>query len=445
MKNKGFTLVELLAVIILIGLIAVITIPKIKDSLDDSKQKIAEASAVNYSKQIDKLVLEEKMKNNSILLDGDYNIDSNGNIYNEENEYVIDVSGKKPTGGTLTFSENDLQSGCITVNKYAVTIVNGEVTNTVKGNCEYQNIEDKLQEIVDAYVKAVLIADLSIDEDVAYDINNIEEITTNKPKSGWIRLKKENAIVSVVDYSLTYGNLTANYSSFTNGNYVSTFGNARNKPTIPKIASQYCYGPESSQECFKVFAIETDKVLLISKRSLIEITDNTTNPTTVTYRQTTIPEEPTKIEFSSSNYWVNNNELVSKYSNNGRYELDPYDGGWIYTVPGSFQVYPYVYDTQSNTYEFIEGYLTTLKSEKYNLPSTITGRLLKRGEAETIRHIFPEGINPSPYGSNFWLGTAYNSTSVDIVSTMGQISSFNYKAKAAVRPVIEIPISDFCY
>jgi len=208
MKSKGFTLVELLAVIILIGLIAVITIPKIKDSLDDSKQKIAEASAVNYSKQIDKLVLEEKMKNNSILLDGDYNIDSNGKIYNEENEYVIDVSGKKPTGGTLTFSENDLQSGCITVNNYAITIENDEVTNVVKGNCEYQSIEENIIAIAQNYANNVKTVKGNVTN--IFDVP-IEGITNEKVTAGWISLVKGE----IDSYSLKIG---AYVVTFLNGN-----------------------------------------------------------------------------------------------------------------------------------------------------------------------------------------------------------------------------------
>lgn len=198
MKNNGFTLVELLAVIILIGLIAVITIPKIKDSLDDSKKEIAQASAVNYSKQIDKLVLEEKMKNNSILLDGDYNIDSNGNIYNEENEYVIDVSGKKPTGGTITFSENDLQSGCITVNKYAVTIVNGEVANIAKGDCEYQSIEDNIIAIAQNYANSVKTVKGNVTN--IFDVP-VEGVTSNKVTAGWVALVEGE----IDSYSLKIG------------------------------------------------------------------------------------------------------------------------------------------------------------------------------------------------------------------------------------------------
>lgn len=139
MNKKAFTLIELLAVIILIGLISVITIPKITKSVSESKEKITGTSALSYTRQITKLILEEKIKNNNITLNGTYNIDSNGNIYNETNEYVINASGEKPKNGTLIFNENELQSACISINNYAVTIEDDEVTNIEKRDCEYQS------------------------------------------------------------------------------------------------------------------------------------------------------------------------------------------------------------------------------------------------------------------------------------------------------------------
>ena len=44
MKNKGFTLVELLAVIVVLAIISIITIPMIGNVIEESKKKIGEAS-----------------------------------------------------------------------------------------------------------------------------------------------------------------------------------------------------------------------------------------------------------------------------------------------------------------------------------------------------------------------------------------------------------------
>ena len=43
--KKGFTLVELLAVIVILGVLSVLIVPKIKKTLNNSKEKINLASA----------------------------------------------------------------------------------------------------------------------------------------------------------------------------------------------------------------------------------------------------------------------------------------------------------------------------------------------------------------------------------------------------------------
>ena len=85
---------------------------------------------------------------------------------------------------------------------------------------------------VDSYVKAALSAYSSIDSEDAKLVSDMSGVTTNQPNSGWIHFNKENNNVVVVDYSLTYGTLTANYLSLVGGNYTSTFGPARSKPAI---------------------------------------------------------------------------------------------------------------------------------------------------------------------------------------------------------------------
>jgi len=447
LKSKGFTLVELLAVIILIGLIAVITIPKIKDSLDDSKKEIAQASAVNYSKQIDKLVLEEKMKNNSILLDGDYNIDSNGNIYNEENEYTLEFTGETPTGGTLTFIENELQSACITINNYAVTIVNGTVTNTVKGNCEYQNIEDKLQEKIDTYVKAALETNSSLTTETVKTINEITGITENTPDSGWIYFNIENNNLIVADYSLKFGNKNANYESYTNGNYVSSFGQLRSELTHVIIGNEMCFSNQENEECFIIIKSNQEKITLLAKYNLKKTIDNSTNPATITYIQD--ENNPTKTAFAANMYWVKGDdknvctiEFDEKYSNNGQIvvnnnRFNDQDGN---------DVLLNVYDSNNYTYNYVEGYLAILK-ENYGLPSTSSGRIITYQEANDLRLISNQYIYTEEY---YWTQSinptcAIVATYVTPQNIYSQMHSGTYAPSTSehyVRPIIEIPITN---
>ena len=134
MKTKGFTLIELLAVIVILAIIAVITTPKIKNQLDKSKENIAKDSAISYIKIIDEYIMHEQLNKNKIILNGTYNINENGYLTKNEEIYEIQFNGEKPKG-SLTFNNNNLESGCIEINKYKTTIENKNITKTEKGTC----------------------------------------------------------------------------------------------------------------------------------------------------------------------------------------------------------------------------------------------------------------------------------------------------------------------
>ena len=140
MKNKGFTLIELLAVIIVLGLIAIITVPKINDQIEQSKKNLSKTSAASYQNAVEQYILHEKMNKNNIDLNGTYNIDENGYLYDSETEFKIEFKGEKPKNGYLIYNNNDLTSGCITINKYAITFENGEESTIEKGSCQYEKI-----------------------------------------------------------------------------------------------------------------------------------------------------------------------------------------------------------------------------------------------------------------------------------------------------------------
>ena len=135
MKTKGFTLIELLAVIIILGLIAVITTPKINEQINKSRKNISKTSAQSYIKVIDEYLLHEQMNKNKIILNGTYTINENGSLTKENETHEIKFNGEKPKG-TLTFIENEIQSGCVQINKYKTTIENGNIKDTEKGTCE---------------------------------------------------------------------------------------------------------------------------------------------------------------------------------------------------------------------------------------------------------------------------------------------------------------------
>ena len=215
MNKKAFTLIELLAVIIIIGVIAVITLPKISDSLENSKKNIVQASAYGYKKTINQYILDQELNKNKIKLDGTYNIDNNGNLYNESIEYSVSNDGKKPKNGVLVYNQNELVSGCISIDKYKATIENGEVTNIEKGTCQYnrmstpaeiQRLKD-LKTLATAYINTITASE--------FEGSGIIEVSTLRPytnfnmeppSSGWVSLLyNETNGITIFEYSLKYG------------------------------------------------------------------------------------------------------------------------------------------------------------------------------------------------------------------------------------------------
>ena len=118
---------------------------------------------------------------------------------------------------------------------------------------------------VDTYVKAALAANSSLTDETAKTVSELSSVTTNTADSGWIHFNKVNNSVVVVDYSLTYGTITSNYSSLTDGNYVSTFGEARNKPSIIALGRDVCL---TDTDCFKVIEINGETATLLANNNI---------------------------------------------------------------------------------------------------------------------------------------------------------------------------------
>ena len=137
MKRKnGFTLIELLAIIVILAIIAVITVPIILNIIENSRRGAASDSAYGYKDAVNKWYVSKLQDDNDYTLNGNYAV-SNGKLNNME----IPLSGSIPTNGTLTYSNNELTGGCLTIGDYKVTFdSNGSVSSTEKGSCDTSNI-----------------------------------------------------------------------------------------------------------------------------------------------------------------------------------------------------------------------------------------------------------------------------------------------------------------
>ena len=137
MKNnkKGFTLVELLAVIVILAIIALIATPIILNVIDNAKEGAAKNSAYGYIDALEKANAQEILKNSEVtVLSGEYTIASSGSVvtYGSDKSMAVNFKGDAPSdGGTLTYTNGKLTGGSITVSGKAFSVTSaGELTKS---------------------------------------------------------------------------------------------------------------------------------------------------------------------------------------------------------------------------------------------------------------------------------------------------------------------------
>ncbi len=128
-KKNAFTLIELLAVIVVLAIIALIATPIVMNTIKNAKKGAAERSADSYIKQVETAVAEERLNKNEVL-EGEYQITSDGNLCrdksascSDDNKIKIEMSGTKPTSGKIKITNGivDQSSTSMTVGDYTVS------------------------------------------------------------------------------------------------------------------------------------------------------------------------------------------------------------------------------------------------------------------------------------------------------------------------------------
>ena len=115
-KNRGFTLVELLAVIVILALIALIATPIILNVINDAKKQAAKDSAYGYMDAVEKYIVSSELEDESIQ-DGIYSV--------EDLNKKISVKGSTPDNGIIKIENKEVKKYDIGIDGYAVS--NGEV------------------------------------------------------------------------------------------------------------------------------------------------------------------------------------------------------------------------------------------------------------------------------------------------------------------------------
>ena len=141
MKRKNaFTLIELLAVIVVLAIIALIATPIVMNTIKSAKKGAAERSADSYVSAVETAVAEVRLDNKTVP-DGTYQIDEEGNLTGTglpDGKLKIEMNGKKPTSGKIKITNGsvDQSSSTMTIGDYNVTYNSTKKTYeaTEKGN-----------------------------------------------------------------------------------------------------------------------------------------------------------------------------------------------------------------------------------------------------------------------------------------------------------------------
>lgn len=183
MKKKGFTLVELLAVIIVLGTILTITVSITNKSLEESKKDIYISSVTNLSKALSEYYIEENILSDFKECYYDFNND-------ETTCENFKFTGEKPDCGIIKIDSKGNINGAVNYKDNIITVYNGKVEPIKKGSCDTHHYVDTTND----YRNIELIENKKLDG--IYTITNegkllnktgeIEIQTTKKPNDGFL-------------------------------------------------------------------------------------------------------------------------------------------------------------------------------------------------------------------------------------------------------------------
>lgn len=106
MNNKAFTLVELLAVIIILSIISVIISPVIMDTINESKENTAILGAEKYIQGVKLALTDRGLENKPTLTECTVKSDGTGFLTCDNDEVLeVETKGDIPTGGVITIEE----------------------------------------------------------------------------------------------------------------------------------------------------------------------------------------------------------------------------------------------------------------------------------------------------------------------------------------------------
>ncbi len=144
--KKGFTLIEVLAVVVVLGIIGMIIVPKIVSTINNSKKSSYETSVNNLVNVLSSYAID--MKANLIPFEGcSYNFDSGVNTCSD-----LEYSGELPTSGSINVDKDGNVSGHVYYGDYEFVLGDYTPINSVFA-FDYTGSEQSFRVSTDGYYK----------------------------------------------------------------------------------------------------------------------------------------------------------------------------------------------------------------------------------------------------------------------------------------------------
>ncbi len=237
MKKKGFTLVELLAVIIILAVIALIGTPIVSNLIDESKKNSAVNSGYGYIKAVQNTLQDAAMDNLAIDLtegtfDGTtftyYQIGRDGSKTRKTADINVKVSGNTPTSVNLVISDGIVTGGNLSIAGFGLYVeANGKVG--LGGSAITYEVADASETYLGIlYLDPTNLSKTCTKEEAESNLNS--NGTPTNIKSGCMKwfIYKDNGngtVQAILDHNttnrVTY-NSTGSNSSLGTGNYEIT-------------------------------------------------------------------------------------------------------------------------------------------------------------------------------------------------------------------------------
>ncbi len=205
MKNKkGFTLVELLAVIVILAVIALIATPQVLGMIESARKGAAESSTLSYVDSVEKAIVSKTITSSrNTNYDGKYTVIGN-KLSKNDASLELDLKGDKPDSNSsneVTVEKGIVKEAYLKFGEHYVTYKNNnnEISYCSSKEGYLNNCSDK--EIKDLTYKESLLngADPVVEGDLLpVKINNDGKVTYVDPTEEWYKYadkKWANAVI----------------------------------------------------------------------------------------------------------------------------------------------------------------------------------------------------------------------------------------------------------